>query len=94
MVYFTVGIALGYGLDDWASRVRFPAGTGNLSLHHRVRNDSEVHPDSYAMGTRAPSLRVKRSGREADHSPSFSVEIKNAWSYNSTPPGFGAKNRL
>jgi len=31
---------------------------------------------------------VKRSGREADHSPpsSAEVEVKNAWSYTSTPP--------
>jgi hypothetical protein len=27
---------------------------------------------------------VKRSGREADHSPPSSVEVKNAWSYAST----------
>jgi hypothetical protein len=32
----SVGIALGYGLDDWGSRVRFPAGAGNFSLHHRL----------------------------------------------------------
>jgi hypothetical protein len=25
-------------------------------------------------------------GREADHSPPSSAEIKNAWSYTSTPP--------
>jgi hypothetical protein len=31
------------------------------------------------------SLGVKRPGREADHSPSYSVEVKNAWSYTSTP---------
>jgi hypothetical protein len=29
----SVGIALGYGLDDWGSRVRFPAGAENFSLH-------------------------------------------------------------
>jgi hypothetical protein len=29
---------------------------------------------------------VKRSGREADHSPPSSAGVKNAWSYNSTPP--------
>jgi len=33
-----VGIATGYGLDDRGSRVWFPAGAGNLSLHHRVQN--------------------------------------------------------
>jgi hypothetical protein len=47
-----VGIALGYGLDDRGSRVRFPACAGNFSLHHRVQNGSEFHPASYQMGTR------------------------------------------
>jgi len=32
------------------------------------------------------SPAVKRSGREADHSPPSSAEVKNAWSYNYTPP--------
>jgi hypothetical protein len=36
----SVGIALGYGLDDRGSRVRFLAGAGNFSLHHRVQNGS------------------------------------------------------
>jgi hypothetical protein len=30
----SVGIALGYGLDDRGPRVRFPAGAGNFSFHH------------------------------------------------------------
>jgi hypothetical protein len=34
----------------------------------------------------ALSLEVKRPGREADHSPSSSAEIKNVWSYTSTLP--------
>jgi hypothetical protein len=33
----------------------------------------------------AVSLGVKRPGREADHSPPSSAEVKNAWSYTSTP---------
>jgi hypothetical protein len=32
----SVGIALGYGMDHRGSRVRFPVGAGNFSLHHRV----------------------------------------------------------
>jgi hypothetical protein len=36
--------------------------------------------------TGALFLGIKQPGREADHSPPFSVEIKNAWSYISTPP--------
>jgi hypothetical protein len=47
----SVGIALGYGLDDRDSRVRFSAGDGNFSLHHRVQNGSGAHPASYPMGT-------------------------------------------
>jgi hypothetical protein len=31
------------------------------------------------------SLEVKRPGREADHSPPTCAEVKNAWSYTSSP---------
>jgi hypothetical protein len=48
----SVVIALGYGLEDWGSRVRFPAGAGNFCLHHRVQNGSGAHPASYPVGTR------------------------------------------
>jgi hypothetical protein len=47
----SVGIALGYGLDDRGSRVRFPAGAGNFSLQHHVQNGSGAHPAYYPMGT-------------------------------------------
>jgi hypothetical protein len=59
---------LGYGLDDRSSRVRFPAGTGNFSLHYRVQNGSGAQTASYTMGTGFLSLGVKRPGSEADHS--------------------------
>jgi hypothetical protein len=77
----SVGIALGYGLDDRGSRVRFPAGDGNFSLHYRVQNGSGAQ---WVPG--ALSLGVKWQGREADHSPPSSAEVKTAWSYTSTPP--------
>jgi hypothetical protein len=48
----SVSIALGYGLGDRGSRVRFPAGAGNFSFNHRVQNGSVAHPASYTMGTR------------------------------------------
>jgi hypothetical protein len=47
----SVGVVLDYGLDDRGSRVRFPAGAGNFSLH-RVQNGSGVHSASYPRGTR------------------------------------------
>jgi hypothetical protein len=31
------------------------------------------------------SLGVKRPGSEADYSPPFSAEVKDVWSYTSTP---------
>jgi hypothetical protein len=33
----------------------------------------------------ALSLGLKRQGHETDHSPPSSAEVKNAWSYTSTP---------
>jgi hypothetical protein len=84
-IKYSETIALGYGLDDRCSRFRFLAGAGNFSLHHRVQNGSEAHPASYPMVTRGSFPGVKRPGREADHSPPSSAEVKNAWSYTSTP---------
>jgi hypothetical protein len=74
------------GLRAGWSEVRVPAVAGNFSLHHRVQNGSEALPSSYPMGTGALSLGVKRPGREANHSPPSSAEVKNAWSCTSTPP--------
>jgi hypothetical protein len=34
----------------------------------------------------ALSLGVKRQGREADHSPPASADVKKMWIYTSTPP--------
>jgi hypothetical protein len=72
----SVGVALGYGLDDRGSRVRFSAGAGNFSLHHRVQNGSGAHPASYRMGTRCSFPGGKATGREADKSPPSSAEVK------------------
>jgi hypothetical protein len=58
----SVSIALGYGLDDRGSRVRFPAGAGNLSLHHRVQNGSGAHPASYPTGNRGSIPGGKAAG--------------------------------
>jgi hypothetical protein len=61
-------IALAYGLDDQGSRVPFPSGAGNFSLHHRVQNGSGTHPASYSMGTRGSSPGVKQPRCEVAHS--------------------------
>jgi hypothetical protein len=58
----SVGIALGYGLDDRGSRVRFPAGAGKFSLHYRIQNGSGDHPTSYPIGTRSSFPGGKTAG--------------------------------
>jgi hypothetical protein len=58
----SVGIALGYGLNDRGSRVRFRARAGNFSLHHRVQNGSGVHPASYTMDSRGSFPGGKAGG--------------------------------
>jgi hypothetical protein len=58
----THGIALGYGLDNEGSRVRFPVEAGNFSLHNCVQNSSGAHPASYPMGTRGSFLGGKAVG--------------------------------
>jgi hypothetical protein len=58
----SVGIALGYGPDDRGSRVRFPAGVGNISFQHRVQNGSGAHPASYPVGSRGSFPGDKAAG--------------------------------
>jgi len=37
------------------------------------------------LATGAPVLTIKRPGREGEHSPPFSADVKNACSYTSDP---------
>jgi len=54
--------------------------SGNFFLHHRVQNGFVAHPVSYPMGIIRGSFHgVKRPGREAEHLPPSSDEVKNAW---------------
>jgi hypothetical protein len=43
-------------------RVRFPAGAGNFSPHHRVQNGSGAHPTSYPMGVKGSFPGGKEAG--------------------------------
>jgi hypothetical protein len=70
-------LALRYRLDDRGSRVRFPAEAGNFSLHQRVSNSLGPTQPPIQWVPGALSLGVKRPGREADHSPSSSAEVKD-----------------
>jgi hypothetical protein len=65
-------------MDDRGCTVRFPAGAGNFSLHHRGQTVlGRIQPPIQCVPG-ALSLEVKGQGREADHSPPSSAEVKNA----------------
>jgi hypothetical protein len=72
----SVGIALGYGLDDRGFRVRFPAGLGIFlfTTASRTALGPIQPPIQWVPG--AVSLEVEWPGREADHSPPSSAEVK------------------
>jgi len=59
---------------------------GIFLLRRRVQTGSEVHSVSYTMGAEAITPGIKRPGRQPDHLPQSSPEVKNAWSYTSTQP--------
>jgi hypothetical protein len=62
---------------------RFPTGAGNIRISLRHRDKTGSGAQMFSGGT---FLGVERLGLEADHSLPSSVEVKNAWSYTSTPP--------
>jgi hypothetical protein len=78
------GIALGYGMDDpgFESRQRLEIFLFTTASRPALRS---IHlPIQWVPA--ALSLRIKRPGRETDHSPPSSAEIKNAWCYTSPLP--------
>jgi hypothetical protein len=71
-------------MDDRGS-ISSRAKDGKFSVCHHVQTGSGSNPASHPVGTGDLSLRVKRLGREADHSPSFSAEVKIVWSCTTAP---------
>jgi hypothetical protein len=59
-------------------RLRAPTETENFSSSLCVQPGSGAHPASCLMGTGGAFSRGKaRPGRDADHSPPSSAEVKN-----------------
>jgi hypothetical protein len=79
-----VGIATGYGLDDWGVRVQVSVGSRIFSTSSRPALGLTQPPSQWVAGAFSPG--IKRPGREADHSPTTSAEVKKIWIYTSTPP--------
>jgi hypothetical protein len=74
------------GLDDRGTRIRFLAGAGNFLFTTAFRTALGPTQPPIQWIRETLSLRVKRPGRETDHSPPSSAEVKHAWIYTSTPP--------
>jgi hypothetical protein len=79
-----VGTATAYGLDDRGVGNRVPVGSRIFSTSSGPAMGPTQPPIQWVPG--ALSLGVKRQGREADHSPPTSVEVRKMWFYTSTPP--------
>jgi hypothetical protein len=63
---------------DWTTGVRSPTKTEDFSSSLCVQTGSGAHPASCTMGTGDPFPGGKaRPGRDADHSPPSSAEVKN-----------------
>jgi hypothetical protein len=61
------------------------AGAETSALFRRVQTDSAVHTASQlVLGALSPEINLP--GREANHSPIFISEFKNAWIYTSISP--------
>jgi hypothetical protein len=67
---------MGYGLDDRGSKVQFPVGLGifPFTTASRTALGPTHSPIQWVPG--ALSLWVKQPGREADHLPPSSAEVK------------------
>jgi hypothetical protein len=79
----TSGITVGYGLDNLGFESRqglgiFPFITASRQPLGHTQLPMQWGPGSLSFG-------AKRPGRESDHSPPSSAEVKNVWSYTSTP---------
>jgi hypothetical protein len=73
-----VDIATRYGLDDGGVGVRVPVGSRIFCTSSRPVLGSTQPHIQWEPGALSP-------GREADHSPPTSAEIKKSWAYTSTP---------
>jgi hypothetical protein len=74
----SVSIVSGYGLDDRAIEVRFPARAKDFSSYLCVQTGFGAHLVSCTMGTGGPFPGGKaRPRRDADHSPPSSAEVVN-----------------
>jgi hypothetical protein len=63
---------------EWTTGVRSPAEAADFSSSLCVQTGSGAHPASCPVGTDGPFPGDRaRPGRDTDHSPPYSAEVKN-----------------
>jgi hypothetical protein len=72
-------------MDGWLS-YQLSNREAGLYPSYSVHIDSKAHTAPYPMCIGVLSLRVQRTGCEADRSPSHIAEAKKEHTYTSTPP--------
>jgi hypothetical protein len=74
----SVSIMSGYGVDYRATGIRSPPEAKDFSSRLCVQTGSWAHPASCSMGAGGAFAGDKpRPGRDSDHSPPSSTEVKN-----------------
>jgi len=76
-ILIRIGVAVTIGTMPRAGRPGFNSGQGQC--WDFLSSPRCVHPATYIMGT-----RLKRTGRQVDHSPPSTTELKHTWNYTST----------
>jgi len=67
------------------SGVRIPIGTRDFFLNPKRSNRLWAPPSLLFSGYYCHFIGIKWPGRDVNHSPTSCAEIKNEWSYTSTP---------
>jgi hypothetical protein len=75
--------ATGWMIGFWGFDSRRGLGIFLFSTASRPALGPTQPPIHWVPGALSPG--IKRPGREADHSPPSSAEVKNVWRYTSTP---------
>jgi hypothetical protein len=78
-----VGIESSYELDDRGGRISSPGRVRNFLFSRLCRPDLRSTQSRTQWVPGALSLEVKGPGREVDHSPPSSAEVKKMWIYTS-----------
>jgi hypothetical protein len=88
-------VRLAHSSNMWRNWLRAGRPRGRSSSPGRVKNFLFSTSSRRALRPTQPAIEwvpealspaIKRSGREADHSPPTSAEVMKMWNYTATPP--------